>query len=236
MYRVRKSVGECLVDMSRSLILVPGNLFDRRRGNPSPVAASAGGQRANGSAEEINAPPTTDREELLRMRSRMRALRRSILVPVAARLLQDPNKFVRHGMMQFLGPFIASFYPLEGQREYVDERGHVVPFAGTASVVELLQDEAFGPASAGSVGRGAPRGAEVPALQAAWACSFSPTPTAWSGASTRPARRRRRSPQQAALAAPCRRRTHPCCRRRLPGLLSPAKAGRTPILQRRYNP
>ena len=43
----------------------------------------------------------------------LRQLRRNVLVPIAIKLLEDPNKFVRHGMMQFLGPFIASFYPLE---------------------------------------------------------------------------------------------------------------------------
>ena len=67
MYRVRKSTGECLVDMSRSLMLL--------------------------------AP------------KRIKELRRTTLIPICLRLLQDANKFVRHGMMQFLGPFIASFYP-----------------------------------------------------------------------------------------------------------------------------
>jgi len=40
-------------------------------------------------------------------------LRRTVLIPVCTRLLGDSNRFVRHGMMQFLGPFIASFFPLE---------------------------------------------------------------------------------------------------------------------------
>jgi len=70
-YRVRKSTGECLVDMSRSLmILVKKN-----------------------DSSNIN------------------ALRRQTLIPIAENLLADANKFVRHGMMQFLGPFLASFYP-----------------------------------------------------------------------------------------------------------------------------
>lgn len=78
MYRVRKSTGECLVDMSRSLMIL--------------------GRRASMNDHE---------------RQSLREMRRQVLVPIAIKLLQDANKFVRHGMMQFLGPFIASFYPLE---------------------------------------------------------------------------------------------------------------------------
>ena len=77
MYRVRKSTGECLVDMSRSLVIV-----------------------AQMSSNETE-------------RSKIKAMRRMVLIPIALHLLSDANKFVRHGMMQFLGPFIASFYPLE---------------------------------------------------------------------------------------------------------------------------
>lgn len=43
----------------------------------------------------------------------LKEMRRKVLIPIAIELLQDANKFVRHGMMQFLGPFIASFYPLQ---------------------------------------------------------------------------------------------------------------------------
>ena len=35
---------------------------------------------------------------------------------IAKNLLEDANKFVRYGMMQFLGPLIASFYPLDRGR------------------------------------------------------------------------------------------------------------------------
>jgi hypothetical protein len=77
MYRVRKSTGECLVDMSRSLMIV--------------------------------AQASTDENK----RNMVKSMRRTILIPIALQLLSDANKFVRHGMMQFLGPFIASFYPLE---------------------------------------------------------------------------------------------------------------------------
>ncbi len=71
-YRVRKSTGECLVDMSRSMMILAS-----KDSNPRAV----------------------------------NALRRSSLIPIAENLLADANKFVRHGMMQFLGPFLASFYP-----------------------------------------------------------------------------------------------------------------------------
>merc|ERR1719162_2110121 len=70
-YRVRKSTGECLVDMSRSMMILV------RTNDPSNI----------------------------------NALRRQTLIPIAESLLADANKFVRHGMMQFLGPFLASFYP-----------------------------------------------------------------------------------------------------------------------------
>ena len=40
-------------------------------------------------------------------------IRRRVLCGIARKLLEDTNKFVRYGMMQFLGPLIASFYPLD---------------------------------------------------------------------------------------------------------------------------
>jgi serine/threonine-protein phosphatase 4 regulatory subunit 1 len=73
MYRVRKSTGECLVDMSRSFMI----LMEHECGN----------------------------------RVAIQEFRRSTLIPIAEQLLNDGNKFVRHGMMQFLGPFLASFFP-----------------------------------------------------------------------------------------------------------------------------
>lgn len=78
-YRVRKSTGECLVDMSRSMMILSAK-------DPNPRAVNA--------------------------------LRRSSLIPIAESLLADANKFVRHGMMQFLGPFLASFYPFVGSPLY----------------------------------------------------------------------------------------------------------------------
>lgn len=94
MYRVRKSTGECLVDMSRSLMLV--------------------------------AQQSSSTEEALILKT----MRRAVLIPIALQLLSDANKFVRHGMMQFLGPFIASFYPLE-------EGALKLPGSGTAEEVVL---------------------------------------------------------------------------------------------------
>ncbi len=99
MYRVRKSVGECLVDMSRSLMLIPS----------CPLAKTST-LRGNDNFSKMS------KEKIMEV---MMDLRRQSLVPICTRLLEDSNKFVRHGMMQFLGPFIASFYPLEGEENKV---------------------------------------------------------------------------------------------------------------------
>jgi serine/threonine-protein phosphatase 4 regulatory subunit 1 len=76
-HRIRKSSGECLVDMSRSLMI---------------LAAAQ---------EDANT------------KDAIFALRREKLIPIADRLIQDSHKMVRQGMMQFLGPFLASFYPFQ---------------------------------------------------------------------------------------------------------------------------
>lgn len=75
LYRVRKSTGECLVDMSRSLVILATMV-----------------------------PAKEQKKRLLEGR-------RNVLIPIADRLIQDEHKMVRQGMMQFLGPFMASFYP-----------------------------------------------------------------------------------------------------------------------------
>lgn len=100
-YRVRKSVGECLVDMSRSLMLL----------GSSRVHALKDHGYADGIAndENDNVNKRMHQRKLL-----MQDLRRKSLVPTCTKLLQDSVKAVRHSMMQFLGPFIASFYPLDG--------------------------------------------------------------------------------------------------------------------------
>jgi len=100
MYRVRKSVGECLVDMSRSLMLLP--YCKGARVSTSPQ------QRKHKTRRNYL---SMDRKQLKEL---LMELRRDTLVPLCAKLLNDHNKLVRQGMMQFLGPFIASFYPLEG--------------------------------------------------------------------------------------------------------------------------
>lgn len=76
-HRVRKSTGECLVDMSRALVIMASAETDVDR-----------------------------RDELYEQR-------RLALLPIAERLIQDSHKMVRQGMMQFLGPFMASFYPYQ---------------------------------------------------------------------------------------------------------------------------
>jgi len=53
-------------------------------------------------------------------RERLQELRRTRLIPIVERLIGDSSRLVRHGMMQFLGPFIASFYP------YVDSSLHAI--------------------------------------------------------------------------------------------------------------
>jgi serine/threonine-protein phosphatase 4 regulatory subunit 1 len=77
LYRVRKSTGECLVDMSRSLMILASHQKD------------------------------------IKWRQELHELRRDFLIPIADRLIQDEHKMVRQGMMQFLGPFMASFYPYQ---------------------------------------------------------------------------------------------------------------------------
>jgi len=103
MHRVRKSVGECLVDMSRSLMLLPFA--------PASHLSTLDGK--------------DDFSKMSRdqMKIAMMDIRRQKLVPICTNLLSDNNKFVRHGMMQFLGPFIASFYPLEGDQSSKNRNG-----------------------------------------------------------------------------------------------------------------
>ena len=117
MYRVRKASGECLVDISRALALLPWRLHfldvwingESHDDHPEDEGSSRGGQgvifykpRSN---KQINDLHATIRECL--------QIRRQALCTIAKKLLEDPNKFVRYGMMQFLGPLIASFYPLD---------------------------------------------------------------------------------------------------------------------------
>jgi len=107
-YRVRKSVGECLVDMSRSLMLLPSSSLSNK---PTLEKSS------DNASENKNKYSNMKKEELMGV---VMNIRRDNLVPICTRLLADTNKIVRNGMMQFLGPFIASFYPLGGQQQKKD--------------------------------------------------------------------------------------------------------------------
>lgn len=103
-YRVRKSVGECLVDMSRSIML----LLSR------PDAKLPSIKAKNGKIPTDNEFSNMSAKNFLETVMNMR---RETLIPVCSRLLKDSNKVVKNGMMQFLGPFIASFYPLKGRHD-----------------------------------------------------------------------------------------------------------------------
>ena len=92
-YRIRKSTGECLVDMSRAMMILAARLL--QQDGPE-----------NGGHGDVS-------DEDRRRAQTLQELRRTRLVPVADRLIQDNHKMVRQGMMQFLGPFIASFYPYQ---------------------------------------------------------------------------------------------------------------------------
>ena len=106
MYRVRKASGECLVDVSRALAMLGWRVHFNEVWK-----------------DDTNTPTTTEAYYKLRTKSQIATLsktlaecheiRRRVLCGIAHNLLEDGNKFVRYGMMQFLGPLIASFYPLD---------------------------------------------------------------------------------------------------------------------------
>jgi len=116
MYRVRKASGECLVDVSRALTMLPWRLhfvdvwvdevgYDEENDNSDSNNNSVAMFYKPRTNKQINDLHTTIRE--------CHEIRRQALCSIAKKLLDDPNKFVRYGMMQFLGPLIASFYPLD---------------------------------------------------------------------------------------------------------------------------
>lgn len=107
-YRVRKSVGECLVDVSRSLMLLTKG---KHTLTTIDDEASNSGDHDNRKTGEMS------KREL---KIAMRRLRRDSLTPICTKLLQDNHKAVKYGMLQFLGPFIASFYPLDDGDDEVD--------------------------------------------------------------------------------------------------------------------
>ena len=114
-YRVRKAVGECLVDMSRSLMLLvdaESTMSTLSKNNLSQVKTSDLCQPSDEKEKGRESNPyfNQTKDEL---KEAIILLRRQILIPICSNLLQDKNKIVRYGMMQFLGPFIASFFPLD---------------------------------------------------------------------------------------------------------------------------
>jgi serine/threonine-protein phosphatase 4 regulatory subunit 1 len=153
MYRVRKAAGECLIDLSRALALLA-----HREGGGADQGDGGGGEEDGASQ-----PSPFDR---------CLALRRDVLIPVCLRLVEDPNKFVRNGMKQFLGPLLASFYPL-----------HAGGSGSVMSIVEGNAAERFGtgqmsalgarffPHAAGMVGRLNPGSAAAEAAEAAAAAT-----------------------------------------------------------------
>jgi len=118
MYRVRKASGECLVDVSRALTMLPWRLHfvdvwvedddddnNNNGGNNNNTSSTTTMFYKPRTNKQINDLHTTIRE--------CHEIRRQALCTIAKTLLEDNNKFVRYGMMQFLGPLIASFYPLD---------------------------------------------------------------------------------------------------------------------------
>jgi len=126
MYRVRKSVGECLVDMSRSFMLLAESFHTMTTTTEATKGASHdknssvfASPKSRGIPLKSDTSPDNEVNEFSNMtrdefRTAIMEIRRKLLVGMCSRLLKDSNKFVRHGMMQFLGPFLASFYPLDG--------------------------------------------------------------------------------------------------------------------------
>ena len=118
MYQVRKSVGECLVDMSRSLMLLP--FCEMASVSTCGGSGGGGGKKEKGRKEVVKDFSKMKKAEL---KDVLMDMRRSSLVHICALLLEESNRLVRQGMMQFLGPFIASFYPLEGTDGGPEEDG-----------------------------------------------------------------------------------------------------------------
>ena len=110
MYRVRKASGECLVDVSRAIAILPWRIHFRD--------VWIDDQNNNGGGEsampEFYKHRTKEQiDDLLKIIIECHGIRRRVLCGIAKKLLEDSNKFVRYGMLQFLGPLIASFYPLD---------------------------------------------------------------------------------------------------------------------------
>ncbi|KAL7437571.1 hypothetical protein ACHAXM_005679 [Skeletonema potamos] len=122
MYRVRKASGECLVDLSRALTMLPWRLHfvdvwvDYDDDDENNNGANSGNNKNNSSSTSSMFYKPRTNKQINDLHSTIREcheVRRQALCSIAKKLLEDNNKFVRYGMMQFLGPLIASFYPLD---------------------------------------------------------------------------------------------------------------------------
>ncbi len=123
MYRVRKASGECLVDVSRALTLLPWRLHfgdvwvddvDNEEEDDENGSGGNNNEDFHKSATMFYKPRSNQQiNDLHNTIRECHEIRRQALCSIAMKLLDDPNKFVRYGMMQFLGPLIASFYPLD---------------------------------------------------------------------------------------------------------------------------
>jgi hypothetical protein len=107
MYRVRKASGECLVDVSRALSMLGWRVhFSDVYEDDCDSCPDEDGRFYKRRTEAQLAGLSATLKEC-------HEIRRRVLCGIAHNLLEDGNKFVRYGMMQFLGPLIASFYPLD---------------------------------------------------------------------------------------------------------------------------
>ena len=120
MYRVRKASGECLVDVSRAIAILPWRVhFSDVWITDDPNNNIAGGGGGGESYTTTTMPKfykhrTKEQiDDIIKIITDCHEIRRRVLCGIAKKLLEDNNKFVRYGMLQFLGPLIASFYPLD---------------------------------------------------------------------------------------------------------------------------
>jgi hypothetical protein len=133
MYRVRKASGECLVDVSRALAVLPWRVHFEDVA-PSDIHNNHMYYKQR-TKKQVEALSTSLAECL--------EIRRRILCGIAKNLLEDGNKFVRYGMMQFLGPLIASFYPLD-RGSMVGAMGGLTFPNGTGNAVLSIGIESVG--------------------------------------------------------------------------------------------
>ena len=121
MYRVRKASGECLVDVSRALGVLPwrlhfGDVWNADNNAKGSNSSGGGGDAIGQQQQQQTFYKVRTPDQILTLQNTIHEcheIRRRALCAIAKKLLDDTNKFVRYGMMQFLGPLIASFYPLD---------------------------------------------------------------------------------------------------------------------------